>query len=119
MLADDRFYIVSAAATETHDLAWIQKQMPDDGLVTAENRTSELGVLTIAGPRSREPLQRISDDDFSNERFPFFSSPDVSIGAATARAMRLSYVGELGWELHHRLEDQAAIYEGLSRPAGT
>jgi glycine cleavage system aminomethyltransferase T len=79
--------------------------------VTVENRTSELGVLTVAGPRSRELLQRVSDDDFSNDRFPFFSSRDVSIGSAPVRAMRLSYVGELGWELHHSLEDQCAIYE--------
>ncbi|MGH3217438.1 MAG: GcvT family protein [Streptosporangiaceae bacterium] len=117
MLPGERFYVVSAAATETHDLAWIEKHLPDDGSVTVKNRTSELGVLTIAGPRSRELLQRISDDDFSNDRFPFFSSRDVTIGSAQVRAMRLSYVGELGWELHHSLEDQCAIY-GLIVSAG-
>jgi dimethylglycine dehydrogenase len=113
MLADDRFYIVSAAATEAHDLAWIERHMPRDGSVTAENRTSELGVLTIAGPRSRDLLQRISDDDFANESFPFFNSREVSIGSLPVRAMRLSYVGELGWELHHRLEHQSALYERI------
>ncbi len=113
VLADDRFYVVSAAATETHDLAWIERHMPDDGSVIVENRTSALGVLTIAGPRSRELLQRVSENDFANERFPFFSCRDVSIGSVPTRAMRVSYVGELGWELHHRLEDQAAIYEQI------
>jgi dimethylglycine dehydrogenase len=113
MLDDDLFYIVSAAATETHDLAWIEKHMPEDGSVTVENRTSSLGVLTIAGPRSRELLQRISDNGFANERFPFFTSREITIGSVPVRAMRLSYVGELGWELHHRLEHQSEIYQQI------
>jgi glycine cleavage system aminomethyltransferase T/glycine/D-amino acid oxidase-like deaminating enzyme len=113
MLGADRFYVVSAAAAETHDLAWIERHMPHDGSVIADNLTATLGVLTIAGPRSRELLQVISDDDFSAERFPFFSSRLVRIGAARVRAMRLSYVGELGWELHHDLEHQAEIYERI------
>jgi dimethylglycine dehydrogenase len=111
MVGDNRFYVVSAAATETHDLAWIERHVPDDGSVTVANRTSELGVLTIAGPRSRELLQRVSGDDFSDDGFAFFRCRDVQIGSARVRAMRLSYTGELGWELHHNLEDQCAIYE--------
>jgi dimethylglycine dehydrogenase len=111
MLADDHFYVVSAAATETHDLAWIEKHLPGDGSVVLENVTSRVGVLTLAGPRSRELLQRISSADFSDEGFPFFRARELTIGPATVRALRLSYVGELGWELHHDLADQLMLYE--------
>jgi dimethylglycine dehydrogenase len=113
MLADDRFYVVSAAATETHDLAWIEKHLPGDGSVIVDNVTSRLGVLTLAGPRSRELLQRISSDDFSAEGFPFFTARETDVGQAPVRAMRLSYVGELGWELHHPLEYQRALYDAV------
>jgi len=113
MLAPDRFYVVSAAAAETHDLAWIERHLPAAGEVTVRNLSAERGVLTIAGPRSRELLRRISGDEFGNERFPFFSSRTVQIGQARVLAMRLSYVGELGWELHHDLADQSALYERI------
>jgi glycine cleavage system aminomethyltransferase T/glycine/D-amino acid oxidase-like deaminating enzyme len=118
MLAADRFYVVSAAAAETHDLAWIERHLPADGSVTVDNLSAERGVLTIAGPRSRELLRRISGDEFGNERFPFFSSRTVRIGSASVMAMRLSYVGELGWELHHDLADQSALYERIVSAGG-
>jgi len=114
MLAPDRFYVVSAAAAETHDLAWIERHLPAGGEVTVHNLSAERGVLTIAGPRSRELLRRISGGEFGNERFPFFSSRTVQIGPARVLAMRLSYVGELGWELHHDLADQSALYERIA-----
>jgi glycine cleavage system aminomethyltransferase T len=111
MLADDRYYVVSAAATETHDLAWIEKHVPGDGSVVVDNVTSHVGVLTLAGPRSRELLQRISSANFSDEDFPFFRARELTIGSVPTRALRLSYVGELGWELHHALDDQVTLYE--------
>jgi dimethylglycine dehydrogenase len=107
------YYMVSAAATETHDLAWLQAQLPDDGSVTVENLTARRAVLTIAGPRSRELLQRVSRGDFSNEAFPFFRAREVQLGTCPALALRVSYVGELGWELHHPIEHQAALYDLL------
>jgi glycine cleavage system aminomethyltransferase T len=111
LIGDDRFYVVSAAATEAHDLAWIEKHLPSDGSVVVDNVTSSIGVLTLAGPRSRELLQRISGADFSDEGFPFFRAREVTLGSVPVRALRLSYVGELGWELHHALDDQAVLYE--------
>jgi dimethylglycine dehydrogenase len=107
------YYVVSAAATETHDLAWIKRHAPDDGSVAIENVTDRYGVLTIAGPRSRELLQGLSDDDLSNEGFPFFRARHIEVGGVEVLAVRISYVGELGWELHHPLERQAALYESL------
>lgn len=108
-----RYYVVSAAATETHDLAWIERHAPGDGSVRIDNVTPRYGVLTIAGPRSRELLQRVSCDDFSNEGFPFFRARHVEVGRARALAVRVSYVGELGWELHHPIEAQRALYDLL------
>jgi dimethylglycine dehydrogenase len=112
-ISNDRFYLVSAAATEAHDLAWIQKHAPTDGSVLIENVTSEIGVLTLAGPRSRELLSRASTHDFSNQAFPFLRSRDITIAGIPVRALRISYVGELGWELHHPLECQRRLYEAL------
>ena len=113
LVAPGRYYVVSAAATETHDLGWLQLQAPDDGSVVIDNVTARYGVLTIAGPRSRELLRRVSTDDFTNAGFPFFRARTVGVGKAQALAVRVSYVGELGWELHHPLEIQNHLYDQL------
>ena len=109
----ERFYVVSAAATETHDLAWIERHDPGDGSVRIENVTADYGVLTLAGPRSRELLQRLSRDDLSREAFPFFRARHIEAGGMDVMALRVSYVGELGYELHHPLELQSALYDRL------
>jgi dimethylglycine dehydrogenase len=116
-LAEDRFYVISAAATDLHDYAWIEAHLPRDGSVKLENVGSGYGVLTVAGPRSRELLQQLTDADLSREAFPFFHAKELELGMANVLALRLSYVGELGYELHHRLELQRALYEHL-REAG-
>lgn len=112
-LAADRYYVVSAAATETHDLAWITDHAPASG-VDIVNVSSSVGVLTIAGPKSRALLERVTAGDCSNAGIPFFRAVETRIGAAPVRIMRLSYVGELGYELHHPLEYQRYIYDLLS-----
>jgi dimethylglycine dehydrogenase len=110
---EDRFYVVSAAATETHDYEWLMRHAPTDGSVHIGDLTPRLAVLTLAGPRSRELLQALSDDDWSGEAFPFFTARQVHIGMAPALALRVSYVGELGYELHHPVEYQRYIYDLL------
>lgn len=112
-LAEDRFYLVSAAATELHDYAWIEAHLPGDGSVALENVTERYGVLTIAGPRSRELLQPLADADLSRDAFPFFQARRLRIGQVPVLALRVSYVGELGYELHHPIEQQAALYDLL------
>ena len=112
-LSEDRFYIVSAAATEHHDFAWMDAHLPDDGSVRLENRSCGWGTLTIAGPHSRELLQRVTDADVSREAFPFFRALRLHVGMAPAMALRVSYVGELGFELHHPVEYQRHIYDHL------
>jgi dimethylglycine dehydrogenase len=117
-LAGGRFYVVSAAATETHDLEWMQRHLPADGTVRIENATERVGVLTIAGPRSRELLAAVTREDVSREAFPFFTARELRVGTAPARAMRVSYVGELGYELHLPVEHQLAVYERLLEAGG-
>jgi dimethylglycine dehydrogenase len=112
-LAEDRFYVVSAAAAEAHDEAWLQAHVPEDGTVRIENVTARYGVLTLAGPRSRALLAAVSEADCGAEAFPFFNCRHIEVGSAPVRALRVSYVGELGYELHHPVEYQRHIYEQL------
>jgi dimethylglycine dehydrogenase len=112
-LGGDRFYVVSAAATERHDHAWIAGHLPDDDGVRLENVTSRTGVLTLAGPRSRDVLQSLANLDCSRKRFPFFRCRELRVGMAPVRALRVSYVGELGYELHHPIEYQRHLYDLL------
>jgi len=106
------FYVVSAAATEDHDFGWLQAQL-DRGDVRLENVTSRYGVLTLAGPRSRELLQSLTDADVSREAFPFFRARHLHVGGVPTLTLRVSYVGELGFELHHRWEYSRALYDLL------
>jgi dimethylglycine dehydrogenase len=112
-LAEDHYYVVSAAATELHDYDWIARHVPDDGSVTLTNTSSAVGVLTLAGPRSRELLQALTRTDCSNKAFRFFRCKSMRIGMAPVRALRLSFVGELGYELHLPMEYQRHVYDLL------
>jgi dimethylglycine dehydrogenase len=112
-LGRDRFYVVSAAATERHDHAWIARHLPDDGSVRLENVSSRYGVLTLAGPRSRDVLRALTSTDCSRKGFPFFRCRELQVGMTPVRALRVSYVGELGYELHHPIEYQRHLYDLL------
>ncbi len=111
--AEDSFYLVSAGAFQRLDHDWIHKWMPKDGSVIFENLTNNTGVLVIAGPKSRELMQRVSRDDFSNENFKWLSAKNIDVGYAPVNAMRVNFVGELGWELHHSIEYQNHIFDKL------
>ena len=112
-LAQDGFYVVSAAATEVHDFEWIARHLPQDDSVELANVTNLNAVLTLAGPRSRDVLQAITDSDCSRKAFPFFRCRELYAGMVPVRALRVSYVGELGYELHHATEDQSDLYDLL------
>ncbi|HLE79540.1 MAG TPA: FAD-dependent oxidoreductase [Candidatus Limnocylindrales bacterium] len=113
-LAEDRFYVITAAATETHDLDWIERHAPSDGSVVVENVTDSWGVLMLAGPRSREVLGPLTEADLSNRAFPFMAAQDIVVGSVPVRALRVTYTGELGWELHHPIEHSRALYNLLT-----
>jgi dimethylglycine dehydrogenase len=87
--------------------------MPNDRSVIFENITNSIGVLVVAGPKSRDLLSKISNADFSNKNFPWLSAQKIDVGLAPSIAMRMNFVGELGWELHHPIEYQNHIFDKL------
>ena len=111
--SDESYYLVSAGAFQRLDHDWIKKWMPKDRSVSFENLTNSLGVLVVAGPKSRDLLNKISNADFSNEAFPWLSARKIDVGLAPSIAMRMNFVGELGWELHHPIEYQNHIFDKL------
>ena len=117
-LAPDRFYLITAAGTETHDLEWIERHLPPDGSVVVENVTGRWGVLAIAGPRSREILESVCDDDLSAGAFPFMAAREIRVGSVPVRALRATYTGELGWELHHPIEYSRTLHDLLIEAGG-
>ena len=113
-LGEERFYAVSSGAAERFDHDYLVKNAPDDGSVRIDNITTSRGVLVLAGPRARDILGKLTDADLSNEAFPWLTSQTISVGlAADVRALRVNFVGELGWELHHPIEYQNHIFDAL------
>ena len=111
--APGRFYLVSAGAFERHDHDVLGKLLPADGSVVLRPITQKYGVLVLAGPRARDVLAQLTDTDLSNEAFPWLSGKPISVGTSSAHALRVNFVGELGWELHHPIEMQTAIFDHL------
>ena len=111
--AEDRFYLVGPGALERHDWDDLRKARPRDGSVDLHKVTTQLGVLVIAGPRSRELLQGLTDTDLSNSAFPWLTGRMISVGLAETRLLRVNYVGELGYELHHPIETQNYLFDLL------
>jgi dimethylglycine dehydrogenase len=112
-IGPNRFYLISAGALETHDFDVLEKLLPADNSVRLDKVTTQRGVLVLAGPRSREVLAKVADIDVSNKAFPWLTARRLSIKAAGVIAMRVNFVGELGYELHHPIEMQNAIFDAL------
>ena len=111
--APQRYYLVSAGAYERHDHDYLRKALPRDGSVMFERLTTAMGVLVLAGPRSRDVLAKLTDADLSNAAFPWLTGKRISLGAAQVDALRVNFVGELGWEVHHPIEMQTYIFDKL------
>lgn len=116
-LAESHFYIVTGSAFGTHDADWIRRHMPKDGSVQLIDMTSARAVINICGPKARDILQAVCEQDLSNDAFPFGTAQEIVVGAAPVRAARIGFVGELGWELHIPTEFGAHVYQTL-RQAG-
>jgi dimethylglycine dehydrogenase len=111
--APDSFYLVSAGALQRFDHDYLRKQLPADGSVRFDALTNQIGVLVLAGPKSRELMRRVSRADFSNAAFPWLTGRQIDVGFAPSLAQRINFVGELGWELHHPIEYQNHIFDKL------
>ena len=112
-LAEDRFRIVTGTAFGNHDLGWIRKHLPDDGSVVAEDVTAKLGCIGLWGPRARDILSVVCDDDLSNEGFPYMAARNVTAAGVSCLALRVTYVGELGWELYPDMVDALPLWDAL------
>jgi heterotetrameric sarcosine oxidase gamma subunit len=114
-LAEDRYMIVTAAAAQRHDSAWIRSNLSKGARVALTDVTSGYAVLSVMGPRSRELLGRVSPADLSNAGFPFGTCREIEIGYATALAFRVTFVGELGWELYLPSEFAGPVFDEIMR----
>ena len=112
-LGPEHFYLVSAAAAEAHDGDLLRQALPDDGSVEIENITHDYGTLVLAGPRSRDILGQLTAADLGSATFPWLTSQEIEVAGVAVRALRVNFVGELGWELHHPVAGQLAIYDAL------
>ncbi len=112
-LEDERFYIVTGTAFGGHDLSWIRENLDSDSSVKLADITDSRAVINVCGPRSRELLESVCDDALDNESFPFGACLTLEIAGARVLALRVTYVGELGWELHMPMEAAPEIYDLL------
>ena len=112
-LAEDRFFIVTGTAFGNHDLGWIRKHLPDDGSVRVRDATSGRACFGLWGPRARDILAPLTKDDVSDASFPYMTAREISVGEIPVLALRVTYVGELGWELYPPAEYGRALWNAL------
>ncbi len=112
-LSDDRFYIVTGTGFRTHDMAWIADHI-DEGLdARLTDVTEDYGTLSLMGPKARLVLEAVTDADVSNAAFPFGHVREIGIAGSVVRALRVTYVGELGWELHVPIGAIGEVFDAL------
>jgi glycine cleavage system T protein len=112
-LTEARYLVVTAGATARRDLHWLIRNMGEADQAVAVDVTSSFAVLSVMGPNSRALLEHLSGADLSSGAFPFASSREIEIGPAIVRASRITYVGELGWELYIPSEFAVAVFDAL------
>ena len=117
-LAEDDYLIVTSAGAQVRDLHWLKSRTPADARSVATDVTSAYAVLAVMGPGARDLLQPLTPADLSNEAFPFGASREIELGYALVRASRVTYVGELGWELYVPTEFAAHVYDVLAEAGG-
>jgi sarcosine dehydrogenase len=112
-LGEDAYLIVTGAAQVTRDADWIRRNLPRDARAVLTDVTSAHAVLNVVGPRSRALLQRLTGADLGSAAFPFGTMQEIEVGHAVVMALRVTYVGELGWELYVPIESAAAVYDAI------
>ena len=120
-LGEDHFRVVTGSGFVPGDLGWIRMHLPRDGSVRVREVTDELAVVGLWGPAARQVLEATTPDNMSNAAFPYMSARAIRIATADVWAQRVTYVGELGWELYARVADAGAVWDALlaaGRPAG-
>ena len=112
-LGPEKFFIITGSAFGTHDLDWIRRHLPSDGSVVARDITTELACVGLWGPKAREILQKVTDDDVSNAGFPYMTWREIKVAGVPVRALRVTYVGELGWEMYAAPENALRVWDAV------
>jgi glycine cleavage system T protein len=112
-LSDDKFYIVTGTGFRTHDFGWISEHIGKGLDATLTDITEAFGTLSLMGPKARAVLARVTSADVSNTAFPFGHVREIEIAGTTIRALRITYAGELGWELHVPIAATGAVFDAL------
>ncbi len=112
-LGEDRYYLLSAAVAELHDLDMLERGRGADEQAGIANVTDDFGVLVLTGPKSRDVLVQVTDADLGNNAFPWLTAREIEAAGVPLRALRVSYAGELGWELHTPMAEMARVYDAL------
>ena len=112
-LAAERFYLCAAASAEWHDEDLLTASLPADGSVTLDVVSAKYGTLVLAGPRARDVLAAVTRTDLSSTAFPWLTAQEIEIGPSRLLALRVNYVGELGWELHAPMKELVGLYQTL------
>ncbi len=112
-LAEDKFYIVTGTGFRTHDYGWIEDHLPKGSRVTFSDVTEDFGTLSLMGPQARKVLEKVTGADVSNASFPFGHVRELTIAGHVVRALRVTYVGELGWELHVPIGATGDVFDAL------
>ena len=112
-LGGGHYYVLSGATSEERDLAILTQGIAEGEDVMVENITDDWGVIVLAGPRSREVLSQLTEADLSNESFRWLTGKEIEVAGAPIRALRVNYVGELGWELHCPMAQMLTVYDAV------
>ena len=112
-LENDRFFIITGTAFGQHDLSWLSLNLPEDGSVTIKDVSSSYTCLGIWGPKARKILEKVTSDDISNRGFPYMTAKQITVGDVPVNASRVTYVGELGWELYCPMEYGLRLWDTL------
>jgi 4-methylaminobutanoate oxidase (formaldehyde-forming) len=112
-LAEDKYWVVTAAASAVRDLAWLRRHVDGEARVSIDDVTALYAVIGVMGPNSRTLLERLTDAGLGNNAFPFGASQEIEVAGAAVRATRISYMGELGWELYVPTEFAVSVFDRL------
>ena len=112
-LANNKFYVLSSTASEIRDLDWFNHNINKEEKVEIKNITEDYGVLVLVGPKSRNVLSQLTSESLDNKNFPWLKGKEIEINKIPVRALRINYMGELGWELHHPMKQMESLYDAI------
>jgi len=112
-LSNNKFYVLSSTASEIRDLDWFNHNINKDEKVEIKNITEDYGVFVLVGPKSRNVLSQLTPESLDNKNFPWLKGKEIEINKIPVRALRINYMGELGWELHHPMKQMTSLYDAI------